>query len=251
MSGVGTRDWAGTLADQGVEPDTARRLISQLRACEAASLAFCRLLERWARETPSRAHRGGARRLSTGQPSGRRRRSPGSSGRSLASSSSSSPTSPKADRGTRSPARESSSTGRTCSRGRACTRRRSGCRRCISSWPCSCGRSRGSQTAHGSDRPRIATRSGPGCSTSARTCSTGLPRTCARSPRDAAARRRRRIDQPRPRRTRRPASPARGDGLGRLARPLSRRQGREPGRRVRAARRGSDDDRRGRARRAS
>src|SRR4029450_6127104 len=27
----------------------ARRLISQLRACEAAALAFCRLLERWGR----------------------------------------------------------------------------------------------------------------------------------------------------------------------------------------------------------
>ena len=49
MSAVGARDWAGTLADQGVDPETARRLIGQLRACEAASLAFCRLLERWAR----------------------------------------------------------------------------------------------------------------------------------------------------------------------------------------------------------
>ena len=28
---------------------TARRLIGQLRACEAAALAFCRLLERWGR----------------------------------------------------------------------------------------------------------------------------------------------------------------------------------------------------------
>jgi hypothetical protein len=28
---------------------TARRLVAQLRACEAASLAFCRLLERWGR----------------------------------------------------------------------------------------------------------------------------------------------------------------------------------------------------------
>jgi hypothetical protein len=28
---------------------TARRLITQLRACEIAALAFCRLLERWAR----------------------------------------------------------------------------------------------------------------------------------------------------------------------------------------------------------
>ena len=28
---------------------TCRRVVGQLRACEAASLAFCRLLERWAR----------------------------------------------------------------------------------------------------------------------------------------------------------------------------------------------------------
>ena len=31
---------------------TARRLITQLRACEVAALAFCRLLERWARGEP-------------------------------------------------------------------------------------------------------------------------------------------------------------------------------------------------------
>jgi hypothetical protein len=46
---VGTRDWAEVLAEQSAEPETARRLISQLRACEAAALAFCRLLERWSR----------------------------------------------------------------------------------------------------------------------------------------------------------------------------------------------------------
>jgi hypothetical protein len=37
------------LADHAVEEATARRLIAQLGACEAAALAFCRLLERWAR----------------------------------------------------------------------------------------------------------------------------------------------------------------------------------------------------------
>jgi hypothetical protein len=41
--------WAGVLADNAAEDETGRRLISQLVACEVAALAFCRLLERWAR----------------------------------------------------------------------------------------------------------------------------------------------------------------------------------------------------------
>src|SRR5919197_5460023 len=41
--------WADVLADHAAEEATARRLIAQLGACEAAALAFCRLLERWAR----------------------------------------------------------------------------------------------------------------------------------------------------------------------------------------------------------
>jgi hypothetical protein len=41
--------WAGVLAGHAAEPSTARRLIAQLTACEVAALAFCRLLERWAR----------------------------------------------------------------------------------------------------------------------------------------------------------------------------------------------------------
>src|SRR5207244_7116735 len=40
--------WADVLAEHA-EDATARRLIAQLGACEAAGLAFCRLLERWAR----------------------------------------------------------------------------------------------------------------------------------------------------------------------------------------------------------
>jgi hypothetical protein len=40
--------WADVLEDH-VDWATARRLIAQLGACEAAALAFCRLLERWAR----------------------------------------------------------------------------------------------------------------------------------------------------------------------------------------------------------
>ena len=41
--------WADVLEECATEPATARRLIQQLRACEIAALAFCRLLERWAR----------------------------------------------------------------------------------------------------------------------------------------------------------------------------------------------------------
>jgi hypothetical protein len=37
------------IAEHAVEERTARRLIAQLIALEVASLAFCRLLERWAR----------------------------------------------------------------------------------------------------------------------------------------------------------------------------------------------------------
>src|SRR3954469_13393621 len=44
-----TISWAELLDESATEPATARRLIAQLRACEIAGLAFCRLLERWAR----------------------------------------------------------------------------------------------------------------------------------------------------------------------------------------------------------
>jgi hypothetical protein len=49
MRTVSTRWWRDVLADHAVESRTAQRLIAQLGACEAAALAFCRLLERWAR----------------------------------------------------------------------------------------------------------------------------------------------------------------------------------------------------------
>jgi len=41
--------WSDALADQRVDDATVRHLVVQLRACEVAGLAFCRLLERWAR----------------------------------------------------------------------------------------------------------------------------------------------------------------------------------------------------------
>ena len=43
--------WADVLLDH-VDRATSQRLIGQLGACEAAALAFCRLLERWARGEP-------------------------------------------------------------------------------------------------------------------------------------------------------------------------------------------------------
>jgi hypothetical protein len=47
--------WADLLEEFAAEETTARRLVGQLRACEAAALAFCRLLERWARGEPEPA----------------------------------------------------------------------------------------------------------------------------------------------------------------------------------------------------
>ncbi len=44
-----TPAWAEALFDRAADETTARRLIAQLTACEVAALAFCRLLERWAR----------------------------------------------------------------------------------------------------------------------------------------------------------------------------------------------------------
>ena len=44
--------WDDVLTEQPVSAATAKRLIDQLRACQAAALSFCRLLERWARGEP-------------------------------------------------------------------------------------------------------------------------------------------------------------------------------------------------------
>ena len=43
------KTWADVLVDHAAETETAERLIRQLKACEVSALAFCRLLERWAR----------------------------------------------------------------------------------------------------------------------------------------------------------------------------------------------------------
>jgi hypothetical protein len=41
--------WVDVLEAHAAEEETCRRLVGQLHACEAAALAFCRLLERWRR----------------------------------------------------------------------------------------------------------------------------------------------------------------------------------------------------------
>jgi hypothetical protein len=50
MTSLASRpEWAAVIAEHAVEDATARRLVGQLLAVEVAALAFCRLLERWAR----------------------------------------------------------------------------------------------------------------------------------------------------------------------------------------------------------
>jgi hypothetical protein len=50
LSSIGTRpDWGAAISDHAGSDEIARRLIAQLAAVEVASIAFCRLLERWAR----------------------------------------------------------------------------------------------------------------------------------------------------------------------------------------------------------
>ncbi len=49
MSTLTQPEWAAVISEHAVEEQTARKLIAQLLALEIASLAFCRLLEKWAR----------------------------------------------------------------------------------------------------------------------------------------------------------------------------------------------------------
>jgi hypothetical protein len=46
---AGGPSWADVLEEHAAVGATGRRLVAQLAACEAAALAFCRLLERWGR----------------------------------------------------------------------------------------------------------------------------------------------------------------------------------------------------------
>jgi hypothetical protein len=47
--------WSAVIEANAVDESTARRLVFSLRACEVAAIAFCRLLERWARGEPDPA----------------------------------------------------------------------------------------------------------------------------------------------------------------------------------------------------
>src|SRR4029079_17328282 len=51
--------WADLLVDLAPEGATAQRLVAQLRACQVSALAFCGLLERWARGEASPSTPGG------------------------------------------------------------------------------------------------------------------------------------------------------------------------------------------------
>jgi len=49
MSTVAYPEWAEVIAEHAARDQTAQRLINQLVAVQVSALAFCRLLERWAR----------------------------------------------------------------------------------------------------------------------------------------------------------------------------------------------------------
>ena len=53
MSSVGVRpDWAGVIVEHASDAASGAALVGRLRASEVSALAFCRLLERWARGEP-------------------------------------------------------------------------------------------------------------------------------------------------------------------------------------------------------
>jgi hypothetical protein len=52
MSEFNGHGWAGLMRSYGVSEATTARLVRSLTASEVAALAFCRLLERWARGEP-------------------------------------------------------------------------------------------------------------------------------------------------------------------------------------------------------
>jgi hypothetical protein len=52
MDATNGNGWAGLVRSYGVSDPTATRLIRSLVASEVAALAFCRLLDRWARGEP-------------------------------------------------------------------------------------------------------------------------------------------------------------------------------------------------------
>ena len=175
------------IAEHAVEDATARRLIDQLlrgRGRGARVLPPARALG------PRRAGavdaRPAARRRCAAPPTGSRRRSPGSSGRSAATCSSSRPARPRAARGSASPAPASSSTGSRCSTRRRAGRRRIASRSAYLELAVLVRALEGLPSAVRWQSTSTAARSGPACSTCARTCSAARSTICARSPPDAS-----------------------------------------------------------------
>ena len=138
--------WADVVECHAASPRSARRLVGQLRACEAAAIAFCRLLERWGRGEAVPATAGSRRRRSGTPPTGSRRRLRVSRRRCPPTCSSSSRSGRRGAAGTAGPAPASSSSGARCSNAPASVRARTASPPCISSSRCSSGRSRGSTT---------------------------------------------------------------------------------------------------------
>jgi hypothetical protein len=52
MTDANGNGWAGLMRSYGVSETTAEKLVRSLTASEVAALAFCRLLERWAKGEP-------------------------------------------------------------------------------------------------------------------------------------------------------------------------------------------------------
>lgn len=50
--------WEGVIRENAATETAGERLVAQLRGCEVAALAFCRLLERWGRGEPEPATTG-------------------------------------------------------------------------------------------------------------------------------------------------------------------------------------------------
>ena len=161
--GATSPTWADVLEECAAEPATARRLIGQLRACEISALAFCRLLERWAR--------GDAQPSTPGERQAALRRAADRVETALDRPRGAAEALPARARGRgarravvvrRPRRRRAARLGAGAHAAPACACRRSASRRRTSSSPCSCARSRASRAAARSRRRPTARRSGPG-----------------------------------------------------------------------------------------
>ena len=169
--------WAQVVEANAATPVSARRLVRQLRACEASAIAFCRLLERWGRgdavpATPGARERGAPARC---RPRRDGARGPGDAARRVPRRARARP-----GRGpllVRRPRRRRARRVAPDPRaGRRATRARTASPPCTSSSPCSSARSRASTTPPAWTPSPTDRRSGPASSTCT-TRSTARPST--------------------------------------------------------------------------